>query len=35
MFLALDDPVPDETADAIRSIDGVLDQWVIDLEPAG
>ena len=35
MFLALDDPVPAETAAAIRAIDGVLDQWVIDLEPAG
>ncbi len=35
MFLALDDPVPPETAAAIRAIDGVLDQWVIDLEPAG
>ena len=34
MFLALDDPVPAETAAAIRAIDGVLDQWVIDLEPA-
>jgi D-3-phosphoglycerate dehydrogenase len=35
MFLALDDPVTPETAAAIRAIDGVLDQWVIDLEPAG
>jgi D-3-phosphoglycerate dehydrogenase len=35
MFLALDDPVPAETAAALRAIDGVLDQWVIDLEPAG
>jgi D-3-phosphoglycerate dehydrogenase len=35
MFLALDDPVPAETAAAIRAVDGVLDQWVIDLEPAG
>jgi hypothetical protein len=35
MFLALDDPVPAETEAAIRAIDGVLDQWVIDLEPAG
>jgi len=34
MFLALDDPVPPETAAAIHAIDGVLDQWVIDLEPA-
>ena len=32
MFLALDDPVPAATAAAIRAIDGVLDQWVIDLE---
>jgi D-3-phosphoglycerate dehydrogenase len=35
MFLALDDPVPPETEAAIRAIDGVIDQWVIDLEPAG
>ena len=35
MFLALDDPVPAETEAAIRAIDGILDQWVIDLEPAG
>ncbi|MDA8237159.1 MAG: phosphoglycerate dehydrogenase [Chloroflexi bacterium] len=35
MFLALDDPVPAATEAAIRAIDGVIDQWVIDLEPAG
>ncbi len=34
MFLALDDRVPPETEAAIRAIDGVMDQWVIDLEPA-
>lgn len=34
MFLALDDPVPPETAEALRTIDGILDQWVIDLEGA-
>jgi hypothetical protein len=33
MFLALDDPVPATTEAAIRAIDGVIDQWVIDLEP--
>jgi hypothetical protein len=33
MFLALDDPVPAETEAALRAIDGVTDQWVIDLEP--
>ncbi|HSW43170.1 MAG TPA: phosphoglycerate dehydrogenase [Patescibacteria group bacterium] len=35
MFLALDDRVPVATAAALHSIDGVIDQWVIDLEPAG
>ncbi len=35
MFLALDDPVPAETEVAIRAIDGIIDQWIIDLEPAG
>ena len=35
MFLALDDPVPAETEAALRAMDGILDQWVIDLEPAG
>jgi len=34
MFLALDDPVPAATETAIRAIDGVMDQWLIDLEPA-
>jgi D-3-phosphoglycerate dehydrogenase len=34
MFLALDDPVPPATEAAIRAIDGVMDQWVIDLGPA-
>jgi D-3-phosphoglycerate dehydrogenase len=34
MFLGLDDPVPARTEAALRAIDGILDQWVIDLEPA-
>lgn len=34
MFLALDDPVPPGTETALRAIEGVSDQWVIDLEPA-
>ena len=32
MFLALDDPVPPEVADRIRSFDAVVDLWLIDLE---
>jgi D-3-phosphoglycerate dehydrogenase len=35
MFLALDDSVPAETEAALRAIDGVTDQWLIDLEPVG
>ena len=35
MLLALDDPVPVATEAALRAIDGILDQWVIDLEPGG
>jgi hypothetical protein len=35
MFLALDDPVPPATEAALRAIEGVTDQWLIDLEPAG
>jgi D-3-phosphoglycerate dehydrogenase len=31
MFLALDDPVPAPVAAAIRGIDGVTDNWVMDL----
>lgn len=34
MFLALDDVVPPATEAALRAIDGVSDQWVIDLEPS-
>jgi D-3-phosphoglycerate dehydrogenase len=33
MFLALDDVVPPATEAALRAIEGVSDQWVIDLEP--
>lgn len=35
MLLALDDPVPPAIEAALRAIDGVTDQWLIDLEPAG
>jgi D-3-phosphoglycerate dehydrogenase len=35
MLLALDDPVPPDTEAALRAIDGVTEQWVIDLGAAG
>ncbi len=31
MLLALDEPVPETIADAIRAMDGVLDLWVVEL----
>ena len=34
MILALDEPVPEEVAETIRSYDGMLDVWLVNLDPA-
>lgn len=34
MILALDEPVPEDVAETIRSHDGMLDVWLVNLDPA-